>query len=101
MKKVVILTSILLAALLLTSCAAGPNAMAGKPGPEGDVAGFWLGVWHGFISLFTFIVSLFNDNVSVYEVHNNGNWYNFGFIFGIMMFYGGSGGSGCRASRRR
>ena len=101
MKKMWILISILLAALLLTSCAAGPNAMVNEPGPEGEVAGFWQGLWHGFISFFTFIISLFNDNVSVYEVHNNGVWYNFGFIFGIMMFYGGGGGSSCRASRRR
>ena len=101
MKKMWILVSILLAALLLTSCAAGPNTMANQPGPEGEVAGFWTGLWHGFISFFTFIISLFNSDVSVYEVHNNGGWYNFGFILGIMMFYGGSGGSGCRASRRK
>ena len=41
MKKMRILVSILLAALLLTSCAAGPNTMANQPGPEGEVAGFW------------------------------------------------------------
>ena len=32
-----------------------------------------------------FIVSLFNDSVGIYEVHNNGNWYNFGFVFGIAL----------------
>jgi hypothetical protein len=101
MKKSLVIVSLALIALILTSCAAGPNVMANEPGPEGEVAGFWQGLWHGFISFFTFIISLFNDNVSVYEVHNNGGWYNFGFIFGIMMFYGGGGGSGCRARRRK
>jgi len=100
MKKMWILVSILLAALLLTSCAAGPNTMVNQADPEGEVAGFWVGLWHGFISFFTFIISLFNSDVSVYEVHNNGGWYNFGFILGIMMFYGG-GGSGSKRARRR
>jgi hypothetical protein len=35
----------------------------------------------------------------MYEVHNNGGWYDFGFIFGIMIAFGG--GAGGAASRRR
>ena len=99
MKKMWILVSILLAGLLLTSCAAGPNTMVNQPGPEGEVAGFWTGLWHGFISFFTFIISLFNSDVSVYEVHNNGGWYNFGFIFGVSLFFGGSGNRSRRSKR--
>jgi len=53
----------------------------GPPAP----AGFWLGVWHGIICPITFLVSLFNDNVGIYEVRNNGNWYNFGFVAGIVV----------------
>lgn len=30
----------------------------------------------------TFIVSLFNPSVGIYEVNNNGGWYNFGFVVG-------------------
>ena len=36
----------------------------------------------------TFIVSLFTDTVSIYEVDNNGNWYDFGFMLGIALFSG-------------
>ncbi|HEY3544911.1 MAG TPA: hypothetical protein VGK17_02325, partial [Propionicimonas sp.] len=54
----------------------------------------------GFISPITFIVSLFNHDVGIYEVHNNGGWYNFGFVAGASMFFGGSGASG-RGARRR
>lgn len=69
--------------LIVTACAAGPNdAVASNPP---DPAGFWLGVWHGIICPITFIVSLFNSNVGIYEVHNNGNWYNFGFVAGIAL----------------
>jgi hypothetical protein len=31
-------------------------------------AGFWLGLWHGIICPVTFLISLFNDNVNIYEV---------------------------------
>lgn len=80
---------------------AGPNQLVGSPDKVGVVAGFWQGLLHGFIALFTFIASLFWDTVNVYEVHNNGAWYNFGFVFGIMVFFGGGGGGARRGSRGR
>ena len=85
--------------LLVAGCAAGPNEMANVPVAEGgNVAGFWLGLWHGLICFFTFIISLFNRNVGIYEIHNNGGWYNFGYIIGLSIAFGGSGSG---ASRRR
>ncbi|MEV0841977.1 hypothetical protein AB0I55_20755 [Actinocatenispora sera] len=30
-------------------------------------------------------MSLFTDSVSIYDVHNNGGWYNFGFVLGIFI----------------
>jgi hypothetical protein len=27
----------------------------------------------------------------VYEVHNSGNWYDFGFVFGAGILFGGGG----------
>jgi len=74
----------------LASCAAGPNSQQGLP-DGGDVAGFWLGLWHGFIAPVSFVISLFTDNVSVYEVHNSGNWYDFGFVLGAGILFGGGG----------
>ena len=85
-------------AVLLSSCAAGPNPAAGA-GEE--PAGFWLGLWHGIIFLVTFVISLFTDNVSPYEVANNGNWYDTGFLLGLLLSLGGSGGGATRARRRR
>ena len=97
MKRILTIAVLLVTVLALVGCTAGPNEMV-NTAPEGEEpAGFWLGLWHGFISFFTFIISLLNDNVSVYEVHNNGGWYNFGFIFGVSMFFGGGG----RGSKRR
>jgi hypothetical protein len=87
------------ALLLLAACAAGSNELAGTdPGS----AGFWLGLWHGVISPITFVVSLFNTNVNIYEVHNNGSWYDFGFILGVAgAFSGGGRASGAAPGWRR
>jgi hypothetical protein len=90
----------LLSLMFLAGCAAGPNELMGTAGPGGSAAGFWLGLWHGFISLFTFLLSLFREEVSVYEVHNNGAWYDLGFIIGVTSFFGGGGGKASRRSKR-
>jgi hypothetical protein len=87
----------LAAMLLLSSCAPDANPVVGT---GEDPAGFFMGLWHGIILLVTFVISLFTDDVSVYEVVNSGNWYNFGFILGVIMSLGG-GGAGAEAKRRR
>jgi len=69
----------------------GPNSKYKLPGAK--PAGFWTGLWHGIIAPFVFIIGLFTDKVRVYEVNNNGRWYDFGFLLGI----GGFGGSARRA----
>ncbi len=87
-----------MALALFTGCLAGPNEFVNTPDSEGVTAGFWGGLWHGFISPVTFIISLFSDTIHVYEVHNAGGWYDFGFLLGASIIFGGSGGG---AARRR
>ena len=70
----------LIAVLALAACA-GPNPLVVTVRQHG-VAGFWTGLWHGMICPIAFVISFFNSSVSMYEVHNNGNWYNFGFLIG-------------------
>ncbi len=91
MKKTLVLGLLVLAVVILAGCTAGPNTMVNTPTEEGTVAGFWLGLWHGIIAPVTFVISLFSDTVHVYEVHNNGNWYNLGFLLGIVSVWGGAG----------
>ena len=82
--------------VLLAACAAGANPQVDTAPADSNVpAGLWLGLWHGIIVPVTFVISLFNDNVSIYEVHNNGNWYDAGFVLGILIVLGG-GGAGSR-----
>jgi hypothetical protein len=89
---------IVVAGLVLAACAAGPNDVA-TTGTQ-HLAGFWLGLWQGLISPITFLVSLFNDRVSIYEVHNNGGWYDFGFMVGVSTFFSGGPFGGARARSR-
>jgi hypothetical protein len=86
--------------LVLASCAPGVNELAKVPSQTGVVAGFWRGLWNGIIAPVTFIISLFDKGVQMYDVHNNGGWYNLGFFLGITALFGGGAG-GARARRRR
>ena len=100
MKTALLLAGAVLLCILLAGCAAGPNQLAKSADREGKVAGFWLGLWHGLIAPVTFIISLFSKSVQMYEVHNNGGWYNFGFLLGMLILLGGGGG-GAAARRSR
>jgi hypothetical protein len=87
---------LVLMALWLGACAPGPNPLEDVAREGGGVAGFWLGLWHGIIAPITFIISIFRPDVRIYEVHNNGLWYNLGFVLGAGILLGGSSS----ASRR-
>jgi hypothetical protein len=66
---------------------AGPNSVFKLP--DAKPAGFWAGYWHGLIAPLTFLVSLLNPDVRMYETNNNGGWYDFGFILGASSSLGG------------
>jgi hypothetical protein len=89
----------IVAALTLAACAAGPYPAAADlvaPRP-----GFWLGLWHGLITPITFIISLFTDQVAIYAVPNNGNWYDFGYVLGVMVAFSGPANLAAAPARRR
>jgi hypothetical protein len=87
----IFLVLVLLLLNVLAGCAPGPNQSKGTVSERGVLAGFWLGLWQGFIAPFVFVVSLFKSSLTIYEVHNNGAWYNFGYLFGLACFFGGGG----------
>lgn len=96
-KLLVMIAILVLMALSLSACAPGANQLENVPREEGTVAGFWPGLWHGIIAPVTFIISIFRSDVRIYEVHNNGIWYNLGFVLGAGILLGGGSG----ASRRK
>lgn len=58
-----------------------------------DPSGFWWGLLHGLILVFSFIGSLFSDSITIYDVNNTGGWYDFGFLLGAGVLLGGSSNS--------
>lgn len=83
---------LLLLASMLSSCA--DSIQFGEAAVR-DPVGFWHGLWHGVISPFAWLVSLFDEDVAIYAIYNNGGWYDFGFMLGIGAFGGSS-----RSSRK-
>jgi hypothetical protein len=83
MKKLTVVM-IIACTVVFSSCAPG-----GGEFHAGNLAGFFTGVWHGWIAPVTLIIGLFNDNVRVYEVNNTGWWYDFGFYIAIIGGFGG------------
>ena len=82
--------------LLLASCAAGDTQFT-----QDNPAGFWFGLWHGFIAVISLIIHIFNDSVAVYEIHNTGGWYDFGFLMGVICIWGGSSHANCKSAANK
>ncbi|MDH3499107.1 MAG: hypothetical protein OEM97_03210 [Acidimicrobiia bacterium] len=69
--------------LLLAACAPGSGRFVAE-----DPAGFFSGVWHGWIAPITLIWQIFNSDIRVYEPFNTGWWYDFGFYIAIISGFG-------------
>lgn len=86
MKKKYIAAAILLAisVLLLTGCVPGDGTYT-----QDHPAGFFWGIWHGWVSPVSLIIGIFDKNIRVYETFNTGWWYDFGFYMAIISGFGG------------
>ena len=94
MKKLLYPLIIVTTAVVLMSCAEQTTEVVENQD------GFLKGLLHGFIILFSFIGSLFAD-FEIYSFPNNGFWYDFGFLLGASMFFGGSGAGSSKKRRRK
>jgi hypothetical protein len=65
--------------------APGPNPLVNQPDGAGLVARAGAGLWHGLIAPVTLILSFFNSDVHMYEVHNAGSEYDLGFLLGVTV----------------
>lgn len=52
-------------------------------------AGFFWGIWHGWVAPVSLILGLFKKDIRIYEVFNTGWWYDFGFYMAILGGFGG------------
>lgn len=81
MKKIIVLIILL---LLLTGCMANVT-----PAFESNPAGFFIGIWHGWLAPLSLILQIFNPEHSIYEINNSGIWYEIGFYMAIISGFGG------------
>ncbi|OAB39416.1 hypothetical protein PMSD_05700 [Paenibacillus macquariensis subsp. defensor] len=80
----ILMTVMLLLIMSLTGCVPGD----GKNTVD-DPAGFFWGVWHGWVAPISLIVGLFKEDIRIYEIYNNGWWYDLGFYIAIISGFGG------------
>jgi hypothetical protein len=67
--------------------APGPNPMINQGDASGRVSRAGAGLWHGIIAPITLVISFFNSDVKMYEVHNAGSEYDFGFLLGVVLVF--------------
>lgn len=79
-------TSLLLLFLVLTLTACVPGNGSND---SSNLAGFFSGVWHGWIAPVSLIISIFKKNVGIYEIYNNGFFYDLGFYAAVISGFGG------------
>jgi len=83
MKKVTLI--ILITVLMLSLGGCFPTHSNEKEAP----AGFFKGIWHGWIAPVSLIAEIFDSNIKIYETNNTGWFYDFGFYIAIIAGFGG------------
>lgn len=82
--KIILVFILLLFLMLLSGCMPGDGSYSKE-----DPASFFSGIWHGWIAPISLIRGLLNANIRIYEVHNSGWIYDFGFYMAILGGFGG------------
>lgn len=82
--RYVLLAALLLLPLGLSGCLPGiGNYTVAAP------AGFFNGIWHGWMAPFSLIMQLFGAPVHMYEGVNSGMGYDIGFYMAVISGIGG------------
>lgn len=84
LKKTLLFVIVVILLFALTGCLPGDGKNTDR-----NPAGFFWGVWHGWVAPISLIVSFFNREIRIYETANTGWWYDFGFYMSIISGFGG------------
>ncbi|MRJ46340.1 hypothetical protein [Fundicoccus ignavus] len=69
--------------ILLSGCVPGDGSYTDE-----NRAGFFWGIWHGWLAPVSLIMGIFNNQLRVYETLNTGWWYDLGFYMAIISGFG-------------
>lgn len=84
------MSKIFVSLLLLTTLFTTVGCVPGDGNhPADEPAGFFWGIWHGWIAPISLIWGLFNSEIRVYEPQNTGWWYDLGFYIAVISGFGG------------
>lgn len=81
MKKYILLIILL---FVLTGCMASVT-----PAFESNPAGFFIGIWHGWLAPLSLVLQIFNPQHSIFEINNTGFGYEIGFYMAVISGFGG------------
>lgn len=83
-KKLLLTITSMTALAVLAGCVPGDGTATAA-----DPAGFFWGIWHGWLAPVSLIMGLFDRSIRVYEVMNTGWFYDLGFYMAIISGFGG------------
>ncbi|WP_179013629.1 hypothetical protein [Paenibacillus sp. 79R4] len=84
-KKYFLLAAMLLALMvLLSGCVPGDGTYTAQ-----NQAGFFWGIWHGWVAPISLVIGLFNHDIRIYEINNSGWWYDLGYYLAVISGFGG------------
>lgn len=83
-KSFLTMALLLVPMLSLSGCVPGDGASNAQ-----HPAGFFWGIWHGWIAPVSLVIGFFKHHIRVYEVHNIGWWYDLGYYIAIISGFGG------------
>lgn len=75
------MTSLLV--LIVSGCVPGDGSYT-----DTEPAGFFWGIWHGWLAPISLVMGFFNEHIRVYEPLNTGWWYDFGFYMAVISGFG-------------
>jgi len=83
MRTAIVIFFLALLVVALSGCFPGTSTYS----PD-DRAGFFSGLWHGWIAPISLIIHIFRPDIRIYEPYNTGWWYDFGFYIAVVGGFG-------------